>query len=140
METTTRPTNFVDGDEYPSPVTHVIGFGYSDGVTSGVLKTADASVYSFDMTGDEYNADGLDLRTFELAPLAAGAFADIVSALERHFEPCWPCWVPVWTFPSEESRTATEARIDRVLMTAGKPVWRVESRDLTETVSASVLT
>lgn len=137
METITRPTNFVEGNEYPSPITHIIGLGYYDGVTSGVLKTVDGSVYNFDMTHEQYNADGPDRRAFELTPLPARAFDVIVSAIEPHISPCWPCWVPVWKFPTDETRAAVEAQIDRVLATAGNPTWRVESRDLMETVSAS---
>jgi hypothetical protein len=139
METTTRPTTFVEGNEYPSPITHIIGFGYYDGVTSGVLKTADGSVYSFDMTDEEFNAEGLDRRTFELTPLSAQAFDEIVATLEPHIPPRWPCWVPVWKFPTEETRVAIEAQIDRVLTTAAKPVWRITTRNLTGTVSATLV-
>ena len=53
MDTTTRPANFVEGDGYPSPVTHVIGFDYYNGVRAGVLKTAGGSVYRFDLAGEE---------------------------------------------------------------------------------------
>jgi hypothetical protein len=137
MATATRPTNFVEGTDYPSPVTHIIGFGYYDGVTDGVLKTADGAAYAFDMAGEEYNPDGLDRRTFDLAPLPASAFDAIVCVIESHGAPNWPCWVPVWRFPSEEIRVTVEAELDRLLALAEKPTWRVESRNLTETVSAS---
>jgi hypothetical protein len=140
MATATRPLNFIEGNDYPSPVTHVIGLGYYDGVTNGALKTADGAVYAFDMAGEEYNANGLDCRTFELAPLPVPAFEEIVGAIEPHATPRWPCWVPLWKFPSEEARAAVETHIDRVLASAGAPTWRVKSRDLTESVSATRLT
>jgi hypothetical protein len=140
VATATRPTSFVEGRDYPSPVVQIIGFGYYDGVTDGVLKTADGAVYVFDMAGEEYNPDGLDRRTFELAPLPASTFERLVPLLESHATPSWPCWLPVWTFPSEEARAAVESQIDRLLADAGKPTWRVESHDLLETVSATRLT
>jgi hypothetical protein len=137
MATATRPANFIEGMGYPSPVTHVIGLGYYDGVTNGVLKTVDGSVYAFDMTDERYNPDGLDSRTYELASLPPAAFDAIVRLLEPHASPRWPSWVPLWQFPSEEIRAAVEAELDQLLAPADKPTWRVESRNLTETVSAS---
>lgn len=139
MSTTVRPANFVEGTDYPSPVTHVIGLGFYDGVTNGVLKTADGSVFAFDLIDEQYNPDGLDRRTFDLAPLPATAFDALVGVLEPHFSPRWPCWVPMWKFPSEESRLAVEVQIDHVLAAVGAPAWRVTSDDLVNTVSASVV-
>lgn len=139
MPTATRPANFVEGTDYPSPVTHVIGLGFYDGVTNGVLKTADGSVYAFDLTDEQYNPDGLDHRTFELAPLPATAFDALVGVIEPHLSPRWPCWVPLWKFPSEETRLAVEAQVDRVLAEAAPVAWRVTSDDLTATVSASAV-
>jgi hypothetical protein len=139
MATATRPANFVEGTDYLSPVTHVIGLGYYDGVTNGVLKTADGSAYAFDMTDERYNPDGLDSRTFELAPLPAPVFDEVVRAIEPHITPRWPCWVPLWKFPSEETRAAVEEQLDQLLARAEKPVWRVESRSLIETVSAAAI-
>ena len=136
---TTRPANFVEGRDYPSPVTHVIGFGYYDGVTDGALKTADGSAYRFDMVGEVVNPNGLDRRTFTLAPLPPGAFDAILAVLEPHMAPRWPCWVPVWRFPGEDIQRKAEAEIDRHLATAGPPAWRVEATDLTEAVSATPL-
>jgi hypothetical protein len=139
MPTATPPANFVEGADYPSPVTHVIGLGFYDGVTNGVLKTADGSVYTFDLTDEQYNPDGLDRRTFELAPLPATALDAIVRALEPHLSPRWPCWVPLWKFPSEDARLDAEAAVDRILAGAGTPAWRVTSADLMATVSASIV-
>lgn len=137
MSTATRPANFVEGADYPSPVTHVIGLGFYDGVTNGVLKTADGSVYAFDLTDEQCNPDGLDRRTFDLVPLSASAFDALVGVLEPHLSPRWPCWVPLWKFPTEDIRLAVEAHIDRVLAEAASPTWRVTSDDLMGTVSAS---
>jgi hypothetical protein len=139
MSTATRPANFVEGTDYPSPVTHVIGLGFYDGVTNGVLKTADGSVYAFDLIDEQYNAEGLDRRTFDLAPLPTTAFDALVGILEPHLSPRWPCWVPLWKFPSEEIRLAAEAQIDHVLAAVGAPAWRVTSDDLVSTVSASAV-
>jgi hypothetical protein len=136
---TTRPVNFVEGRDYPSPVTHVIGFGYYDGVTDGVLKTADGSVYRFDLVGEVFNPDGLDRRSFSLTPLPSGTFDAILSVLEPHMTPRWPCWIPIWRFPTEDARKAAEAEIDRLLATAGSPAWKVETTEPTETVSATRL-
>jgi hypothetical protein len=135
----TRPVNFVEGRDYPSPVTHVIGFGYHDGVTDGVLKTADDSVYRFDLVGEQFNPVGLDRRTFSLAPLPPGAFDAILALLEPHMTPRWPCWVPIWRFPTEAVQRGVETEVGRLLAAVGSPAWRVEATDLTETVSATPL-
>jgi hypothetical protein len=139
MEAATKPTDFVEGEEYPSPVTQIIGLDYYDGVTAGVLKTASGSVYRFDMVDEEFNPDGLDRRTFVLAALPTRAFDTILSAIAPHIAPQWPCWVPIWKFPTEETRLSIEELIDQVLATAGKPAWRVESLNLAETVTANVI-
>ncbi|AWM41116.1 hypothetical protein GobsT_02760 [Gemmata obscuriglobus] len=137
METATRPKNFVEGENYPSPVTHVIGLDYCDGLVSGLLKTVDGSAYTFEMVEEERNPDGLDFRTYELTPLPADTFDQVTELLERHLGPRRPYWVPVWTFPSGDAQAATEAALDRALVANGKPSWRVAATDLTETVSAA---
>ncbi|MBY0458404.1 MAG: hypothetical protein K2V38_13775 [Gemmataceae bacterium] len=136
MATATRPAGFVEGADYPSPVTHVVGLGFYDGVTNGVLRTADGAVYVFDVA-DDADPAAAGPRAFALSPLPAGTFEEVVRAIEPHIAPRWPCWVPVWKFPSEEVRAATDARLDCLLSTAGTPAWRVESADLLETVSAT---
>ena len=139
MEAATKPTDFVEGEEYPSPVTHIIGFDYYDGVTAGVLKTVNGSAYRFHLIGEEINSEGLDHRTFELAPLPSGSFEAIIAAVGPHIIPRWPCWVPIWKFPTDEIRRTVEETIDQVLATARKPAWRVESQNLTDTVSATAM-
>ena len=136
MEAAIKPLDLVEGEEYPSPVTHIIGLDYYDGVLAGVLKTGGGSVYRFDWTAEEFNSEGLDRRIFVLAPLPTKSFETILSAIAPHVTPHWPCWVPIWKFPTEEVRRAVEEQIDRVLATAGKPAWRVESQNLAETVTA----
>ena len=139
MTPATRPANFVEGREYPSPVTHLIAFDYSNGVTEGALKTGDGSVYHFNFVGGEADLAKSGPRTFELTPLPASAFEAIVGALEPYAAPKWPCWIPLWTYPSDAVRATVEAAIDRALATAEQPTWRVESRDLVEAVSATAV-
>jgi hypothetical protein len=131
--------DFIAGERYPSPATHVIGLDYCDGVTAGVLKTAGGSVYRFEMTGEELNPIGSDSRTFELAPLATGSFDAIASFISPQITPHWPCWVPIWKFSTDEIRRSVELKIDQVLAEAGKIAWRVEAQDLLGTVSATTV-
>lgn len=133
---TARPTSFVEGKGYPSPATHVIGFGYYDGVTDGILKTAGGSVFRFETTGESHNPAGSDLRTFDLSPLPAGVFEQVVSLLSPYSSPSWPVWVPTWKFPTDEIRKQLDEQIDRWLASAGPPAWRVDCHDLTDVVTA----
>src|SRR5580700_7627619 len=105
MITTAIPIqNFIEGNHYPSPVAQIIGLGYYDGVTNGILRTSDKSVYTFDMIGESQGADDSDYcRQFELKPLPADAFELMVSAIVPYHAPQWPCWIPIWKFPDEAS-------------------------------------
>jgi len=133
--TTARPDTFVPGRDYPSPVTHVVGFGYYDGATDGILKTADGSVFRFEMTEDDIDPAGPNRRTFDLSVLPAEVFERVVALLAPYQAPGWPVWVPHWSFPTDEVRARIDAQIDRWLATAGRPVWRVGTESLTGSVS-----
>ena len=137
--TTTALNTFVEGSNYPSPVTHVIGLGYYDGVTSGVLRAADGTVYAFDMIGEVTNSDDAeDRRRFELKPLPSDSFDNIISALAPYHKPAWPVWVPLWTFPNAESQAAVDEVIRAELRRAGPPAWAIEATDIAhEIVTAS---
>ena len=137
MDVAARPSNFVEGANYPSPVTHVIGLDYYDGLVSGLLKTVDGSAYTFEMVEEEHNPDGLDFRTYELIPLPAGTFDQVTELLERHLGPRRPYWVPIWAFPSDGTRATTEAALDHALGSNEKPSWRVAAIDLTETIATA---
>lgn len=129
--TTSPIRNFSEGKHYPSPVTQIIGLGFYDGVTNGLLRTADESVYAFDMVGEILGSDEeADRRRFELKPLPSDAFELIVSAIAPYRTPEWPCWIPIWKFPDPESMAAVDSLIDKQLKRAGSPAWVVETSDL----------
>ncbi len=134
--TTEQPADFVAGHDYPSPVTHVIGFGYSDGVTDGILKTRGGSVYRFHLVDEDHNPDGLDRRTFRLARLPATAFTDIVALLSPFVDARWPCWVPLWEFPSDDVRRSVDEKIEGWLDAAGPDAWLVKAQDLLDTIAS----
>jgi hypothetical protein len=132
MITTAIPTqNFIEGNHYPSPVAEIIGLGYYDGVTNGILRTSDKSVYAFDMIGERQGADDAeDIRRFELKPLPLNAFELIVSSIAPYISPQWPCWIPIWKFPDEGSMTAVNSLIDEQLKRVGAIAWVIETTDL----------
>lgn len=124
---TVPPNDFAAGRGYPSPVTQVIGLGYYDGVTSGVLRTTGEAVYAFDMIDEVFDPDGNDLRRFELKPLPADAFEVITAAIGR---PEWPVWIPRWEFPTADAQAAVDEVVRNELRRASPPVWWVEARDI----------
>ena len=132
---TQKPTDFIEGKNYPSPVTHVVGLGYYDGVTDGILKTCDGSAYRFEMPDEDFQFGVPDARTFQLSPLPAGVFDDVVGLLTHYFTPRWPCWVPAWTFPSKDAERAVDEQLGQWLATARQPAWIVAASDLTAWVS-----
>ena len=93
---TARPTNFVEGKGYPSPghprhrVRVLRRRDRRDSEDGGRL------VFRFEMAGESPNPDGLDLRTFDLSPLPATVFEQVVSLLSPYSSPSWPVWVPPW--------------------------------------------
>src|ERR1700722_16644413 len=132
MITTTAPIqNFTEGQHYPSPVAKIIGLGYYDGVTNGILRTGDGFVYTFEMIGEiQGSDDGEDIRQFELKPLPTDAFELIVSAIAPYHVPMWPSWTPIWKFPDEATMAAVDSLIDKQLKRAGQTAWVVESANL----------
>ncbi|HEX4611618.1 MAG TPA: hypothetical protein VH092_25710 [Urbifossiella sp.] len=132
-----RPVGFVAGQNYPSPVVRLIGFGYHDGVTDGILQTADDAVYRFDLTGEEHNPDGLDERTFALRPLPPGAFEAVATLLAPAERPAAVVWVPRWPVAPPDRQVEIDRQLDTLLNSALPPTWEVRSRDLTDTVSVS---
>jgi hypothetical protein len=116
----------------PSPVTRVLILGYQDGATDGVLQLGDGGpVYRFEMTGERHNPDGCDERTFDLRPLPTGALDRLAGVLAPYHAPRWPVWAPIWTFPSDDARSAAEAAVDAILAEAGPAVWAVTTADTT---------
>jgi hypothetical protein len=132
-----RPADFVADHDYPSPVVRVIGFGFSDGVTDGVLRTADGTAYRFELAGEEHNPDGLDDRTFLLRPLPPGAFEEVADLLAPAGGPDAAVWVPRWPVAPPDRQAEIDRRLDALLASAGPPAWRVRCRSLTDTVSAA---
>jgi len=109
-----------NGTHALSAVTRVLILGYYDGATNGVLQFGqEGPVYRFDWIDEARNADGYDVRTYELRPLPGDALEQLVAILKPYHQADWPMWCPLWTFPSEEARLAVEQAFDKILDAAG---------------------
>jgi hypothetical protein len=127
-----------EGSNYPSPFTKLLGLGYYDGPTNGLLlEGQDGRVYKFDLLDELYNSEGIDLRIFSLAALPSEAFDQLVDALCRYKTPHWPVWVPIWQFPTPDVREAIDRVTNQVLQQAGAIQWVVAAFDLLEEIVAA---
>jgi hypothetical protein len=86
-----------------SPFSKIVGFGYDDGPTTGVVRCAGCSdAYRFDVLAIDVDGiydigswdQGEELRIYALSPLPDGAFDQIVALLSTAEPPRWPIWVP----------------------------------------------
>lgn len=126
-------TPTTNGPHALPPVTRVLILAYYDGATDGVLQVGeDGPEYRFEMTDEQRNPDGLDVRTFDLRPLPAGSLDRVAAALAPYHPARWPVWAPLWTFPSDVDRQAVERAVDEVLAGAGPPEWAVTTSDTVE--------
>lgn len=130
--TTARPTGFVAGRDYPSPVVRVIALGFYDGPTEGVLQTADGAAYRFDLIGEEHNPDGLDDRTFALRPLSSGAFEEVAELVGGSAA---AVVVPRWPVAGPDRQADIDRRLDALLASARPSAWELRCRELTGMVT-----
>jgi hypothetical protein len=101
------------------PVGSVIALGFYDGATDGLLKCELCSVaFKFSLiVSDEDD----EVRVFRLQRIAAGSFERIVDFISNHLGgPMWPVWVPIWNFPSVDSRSDVENVLRETLAQAGE--------------------
>jgi hypothetical protein len=113
-----------EGSHYPSPFSKVLGLGYYDGPTNGLLEcTPGGQVFKFDLLDNQGDPEGLDLRVFGLAQLPSTALTQLAEAYARFWSPRWPVWVPVWHFPSREDQEAMERLTEQILGQAGPVQW-----------------
>jgi hypothetical protein len=89
----------------------LISFDYYDGTTSGIVHLESEQLdYKYDLVAWD---DKQDDRVFCLTLL--GAVLDgLVDALSVLGKPTWPCWYPVWQFPSEPIRIEIEKVIESI--------------------------
>ncbi len=139
ISTKTQIKCFIEGRNYRSPVAEVIGLGYYDGVTNGVLRTYDGSVFTFDMIEEVAGLDDTEgTRRFELNTLPPEAFDRIVAAISEFIPPTLPLWIPIWKFPNQASQDKVNDLIDQQLQQKTAPNWLVETSDLMREISSAL--
>ena len=120
--------DFHAGDNTPSPVSRVIAFGFYDGPTDGVLQLGtNGPVYRYDLAHAEDHSP--DTRRFLLRRLPNDALTRIIELLAPYHSPQWPCWCPIWKFPSNEIQIDVEEKLDRLMTTANDVEWELETPD-----------
>jgi hypothetical protein len=135
---TSQTQRLHEGLNYPSPFTRVLGLGFYDGPTNGVLDVGeDGAVFKFDMVNELMNPEGVDLRVFGLAPLPGTALVELADAYGRYQNPRWPLWVPIWRFPTLADQQEMEQVTDQVLQQAGPLQWVVAAYDLLQDIVAA---
>lgn len=121
-------SDFHPGDNTPSPVSRVIAFDFYDGPTDGVLQLgSNGPVYRFEPAPAETQSP--DTRRFLLRRLPNDTLNRIVDLLAPYHSPQWPCWCPIWIFPSQEIQRDVEEKLDRLLATSNDVEWELETPD-----------
>lgn len=124
---------------FPSPITRVLALGYYDGPVNGLLQCGpNGPHYKFDLL--TWDIKTQDLRIFSLAQLPSAAWQQLTEAYERFWEPRWPIWCPLWQFPTEVDRNATERLTKDVLDQAESPTWVIAATDLLGEIQAAKAT
>jgi hypothetical protein len=127
-----------EGCNFHSPFTKILGLGYYDGPTNGVLQVGTSGqIYRFDLVDELHNPEGLDLRLFVLAPLPSTALVRLEHAYAPYWTPQWPLWVPIWHFPNPADRQAVEKLTDEVLQQAAPAEWVIATQDLLGEISTA---
>ena len=53
----------------------------------------------------------------------------IVDLLAPTHTPQWPCWCPIWKFPSQEIQVDVEKKLDRIMASSDEVDWELETDD-----------
>lgn len=124
MTTAALHTLIPEGKSDPSPIQRVIAFGWYDGPEEGVLQFGDdGPVFRFTTLFKQPETDDVETWVYGLFPLPDGSLQRIADALSKYAPPRWPCWVPVWKFPTENDSQSIDQLIDSIVAQAGPLTW-----------------
>src|SRR5262245_65937806 len=120
------PADLREGINDPSPISRVVVLDWYDGPIGGVLQIGNnGPAYRFALLDERQSADEADVRVYGLCPVPSHGFERLADGLSQHSKPRWPVWVPVWQFPTDESRQDMESLADDIVNRAGPLTWVV---------------
>lgn len=126
MTTTTMPSEVREGLCDPSPIHRVMAFGWYDGPEEGILQFGDHGPdFRFATLFKQKESDDAETWVYGLFPLPEGSLQRVVDGLSKFVHPRWPCWVPIWKFPTDGDTRLMDQLVDGIIAQSGPLTWIV---------------